>query len=72
MDIELCGRKEEECQEQSLCVLSKLNKVCPKDSFSLPHMDLIRNSTIRHEMLSFINTLLECNQTRMNLDNEEK
>jgi len=31
-----------------------LNKACPKENFSLPHIDTIMDSTIVHEMLSFM------------------
>lgn len=35
-----------------------LNKACPKDPFSLPHIDLMVNATIGHGMLSFMNAFL--------------
>lgn len=38
-----------------MCVdFTNLNKVCPKDSFSLPIIDLLVDSTARYEMLTFI------------------
>ena len=38
-----------------VCVDFKdLNKASPKDDFSLPHIDLLVDSTARHSMLSFM------------------
>jgi hypothetical protein len=38
-----------------MCVdFTDLNKVCPKDSFPLPRMDVIIDSTLGHELLSFM------------------
>lgn len=31
-----------------------LNKICPKDEFHLPNMDLLIDSIVGHEMFSFI------------------
>ena len=31
-----------------------LNKICPKDEFHLPNMDLLTDSTVGHEMFSFM------------------
>ena len=31
-----------------------LNKASPKDDFPLPHIDVLINSTIGHEMMSFM------------------
>lgn len=38
-----------------MCVnFTDLNKACPKDSFPLPCIDLIMDSTVRHPILSFM------------------
>lgn len=49
-----------------------LNKPCPKDSFSLPHIDLIVDSTVGHPFLSFMDAYFEYNQIRISLGDEEK
>lgn len=47
---------------------TNLNKACVKDSFSLPHIDLIVESIVGHRMLSFMDAYLEYNQIWINLD----
>ena len=42
-----------------------LNKVCPKDEFALPNMDMLINSTTGHEMFSFIDGFSGYNQIKM-------
>jgi len=38
-----------------MCVdFTDLNKVCPKDSYPLPHIYQLVNSTTGHQLLSFI------------------
>ena len=39
----------------SMCVdFTDLNKACPKDSFPLPRIDQLVDSTARHKLLSFM------------------
>lgn len=49
-----------------------LNKACPKDSFPLPHIDLIVDSTVGHPLLSFMDAFLGYNQIRMSPNDKEK
>ena len=42
-----------------------LNKTCPKDSYSLPRVDVLVDSTVQHRLLSFIVAFLGYNQIRM-------
>jgi len=42
-----------------------LNKVCPKDEFPLPNMDLLINSVAGHEMFSFMDGFSGYNQIKM-------
>ena len=42
-----------------------LNKTNPKDDFSLPHVDLLVDSTVGHSMLSFMDGFLGYNQILM-------
>jgi hypothetical protein len=49
-----------------MCVdFTDLNKACPKDSFPLPRMDLLVDSTSGHELLSFMDAFLGYNQIHM-------
>ena len=50
-----CGHGAKNGGKWQVCVdYTNLNNVCPKDSFSLPRMDQIVDSTARHGMLSFL------------------
>lgn len=43
-----------------------VNKAYPKDNFSLPHMDMIADSIIVHEILSFMYDFLSYNEIWIN------
>lgn len=47
------------------------NKVCPKNSFPLPQIDLIVDSMVGHHMLSFMKAYSGYNQIQMNMTDEE-
>jgi hypothetical protein len=49
-----------------------LNKACPKDSFPLPPIDLIVDSTSGHQLLSFMDTFSGYNQIQMAEEDQEK
>ena len=49
-----------------------LNKASPKDDFSLPHIDMLVNSTAGHLMLSFMNGFLKYSQILMAPEDMEK
>lgn len=49
-----------------------LNKACPKDSFPLPHIDYIFDSTSGYAILFFMDGLSGYNQIKINLVNKEK
>jgi dsDNA-binding SOS-regulon protein len=56
-----------------LCVdFTDLNKTCPKDSFPLPRIDQLVDSTTRHKLLTFMDVFLGYNQIMMNEDDQEK
>ena len=42
-----------------------LNKTCPKDSFPLPRIDQLVDSTARHKLLTFMDAFLGYNQIKM-------
>ena len=46
-----------------MCVdFTDLNKACLKDSYPLPQVDVLVDSTVRHRLLSFMNAFLGYNQ----------
>jgi hypothetical protein len=56
-----------------MCVdFTDLNKACPKDSFPLPRIDLLVDSTSRHKLLSFMDAFSGYNQIYMEEADLEK
>jgi hypothetical protein len=56
-----------------MCVdFTDLNKACPKDSFPLPWMDVLIDSTSGHELLSFMDAFSRYNQIHMSELDKEK
>ncbi|XP_050281388.1 uncharacterized protein LOC126722250 [Quercus robur] len=49
-----------------------LNKACPKDSYPLPRIDQLVDSTAGHKLLSFMDAFSGYNQIRMDEANQEK
>ena len=49
-----------------------LNKACPKDSFPLPRIDQLVDSTTGHKLLTFMDVFLGYNQIKMAKENQEK
>ena len=49
-----------------------LNKACPKDSYPLPRIDQLVDSTIEHQLLSFMDAFPRYNQIKMNEADQEK
>jgi hypothetical protein len=49
-----------------------LNKVYPKDNYPLLQIDLLIDSTSRHELLSFMDTFLGYNQISLHESDQEK
>ena len=49
-----------------MCVnFTDLNKACPKDSYPLPQIDSLVDSTTRHQLLSFMDAFSGYNQIKM-------
>ena len=49
-----------------------LNNACPKDSFPLPRIDQLVDSTIGHKLLTFMDAFLGYNQILMKEEDQEK
>ena len=49
-----------------------LNDACPKDSFPLPHIDQIVDTSAGHDMLSFLDAFLGCHQIPIHPPDVEK
>ena len=56
-----------------MCVdFTDLNRACPKDSYPLPWIDTMVDSTTRHELSSFMDAFLGYNQIKMKEDDQER
>ena len=56
-----------------MCVdFTDLNRAYPKDSYLLPRIDTLVDSTARHELLSFMDTFSAYNQIKMKEEDQEK
>ena len=56
-----------------ICVdFTDLNKACPKDSYPLPRIDQLVDSTTGHRLLSLMDTFSEYNLIRMDEADQEK
>ena len=56
-----------------MCVdFTDLNKACPKDSYPLPRVNVLVDSTAKHQLLSFMDAFSGYNQIRMHEDDQEK
>ena len=56
-----------------MCIdFTDLNKACPKDSYPLPQVDVLVDSTARHQLLSFMDAFSGYNQIRMHEADQEK
>ena len=56
-----------------MCVdFTDLNKACPKDSFPLPKIDQLVDSTAGHKLLMFMDVFSGYNQIRMAKEDQEK
>ena len=49
-----------------------LNKACPKDSFPLPRIDQLMDSTVGHKLLMFMDAFSRYNQIKMDEEDQEK
>ena len=56
-----------------MCVdFTNLNNACPKNSFPLPKIDQLVNSTAGHKLLTFMDAFFRYNQIQMVEEDQEK
>ena len=56
-----------------MCInFTDLNKACPKDSFALPRIDQLVDSTANHKLLTFMDAFSGYNQIMMEENDQEK
>ena len=56
-----------------MCVdFTDLNRACLKDSYPLPRIDTLVDSTAKHELLSFMDAFSGYNQIKMKVNDQEK
>ena len=56
-----------------MCVdFTNLNEAYPKDNYPFPQVDVLVDSTAKHQLLSFMDAFLGYNQIRMHKDDQEK
>ena len=56
-----------------MCVdFTDLNKACLKDSFPLPRIDQLVDSTARHKLLTFMDAFSGYNQIKMDEEDQKK
>ena len=49
-----------------MCVdFTDLNKACPKDSYPLSRIEILVDSTARHQLLSFMDAFSSYNQIKL-------
>ena len=53
-------------EKWKMCVeFTDLNKVCLRDSYPLPRVDILVDSTVRHQLLSFMDAFSGYNQIKL-------
>ena len=72
MAVKHCTCEKKNGQIQCCVDFRNLNRVCPKDEFPLPNMDLLIDSAMGNAMFSFRDEFGGYNQIRMALKDEEK
>ena len=56
-----------------VCIgFTDLNKECPKNSFTLPHIEMLVDATASHELLNSMDAFSDYNQIIMHPDDQEK
>ena len=56
-----------------MCIdFTDLNKACPKDNYLLLRIDILVDSTTRHQLLSFMDAFSSYNQIKLDEADQEK
>ena len=56
-----------------MCIdFTDLNKAHPKDSYPLPLIDVLIDSTVKHQLLSFMDAFSGYNQIKLDKADQEK
>ena len=56
-----------------MCIdFTDLNSACPKDSFPLPRINQLIDSTVEHKLLTFMDAFFRYNQIHMAKEDQEK
>ena len=56
-----------------MCIdFTDLNKACPKDNYLLLQIDILVDSTTRHQLLSFMDAFSSYNQIKLDEADQEK
>ena len=56
-----------------MCIdFTDLNKAHPKDSYPLPLIDVLKDSTVKHQLLSFMDAFSGYNQIKLDKADQEK
>jgi len=56
-----------------MCVdFTDLNRACPKDSYPLTQIEILLESTTRHQLLSFMDAFSSYNQIKLGEADQEK
>ena len=65
-----CGNSQK--SQQKSRQVTNLDKACPKDSYPLPQVDVLVDSTAQHQLLSFMDAFSGYNQIQMDEVDQEK
>ena len=57
---------------EDVCRLHGHEKVCPKDSYTLPQVDILVDLTARHQLLSFMDAFSGYYQIKLDKADQEK
>ena len=64
--------KKANCKWRMCVNFTNLNRACPKDSYHLPRIDQLVDSTVGHQLLSFMDAFSRYNQIKMDKADQEK
>ena len=65
--VKKANRKWKMCKD-----FTDLNRACPKDSYLLSRIDILVDSIVRHQLLTFMDVFSGYNQIKLSEDDQEK